>query len=100
MPSTGNELRTAHAGRTQGPQSERLSVYCQPRTSFVHNESIKGFGRAKDGHVQQADPHVSGTSSRVLGSMLGMAQKPFEQRKRDEKYMAPAHKRWGGVVFL
>jgi len=60
----------------------------------VHNESIKGFGRAKDGHVQQADPHVSGTSSRVLGSMLGMAQKPFEQRKREEKYMALAHKRF------
>jgi hypothetical protein len=85
VPSTANDLRTAHAVRTQGPQSERLSVYCQPRMSFLHNESIKGFGRARDGHLQQADPHVCGTSTRVLGSMVGMAQKPFEQQKRAEK---------------
>ena len=80
-----NEIRTAHAARTQGPAQEKFSVYCQPRMSFLHKESIKGFGRPKDGHQTAPDFNISGSSSRVLATSIGMAQKPLEHQKRLDK---------------
>ena len=77
-----NEIRTAHAARTQGPVQEKLLMYCQPRMSFLHKETIKGFGRPKDGHQTAADFNISGSSSRVLATTIGMAQKPLEPQKR------------------
>ncbi len=43
MPAVHSDISKAHAARTQGPAQERMSVYCQPRLSFVQKEPIKGL---------------------------------------------------------
>jgi hypothetical protein len=84
-PVTHGDISKAFVARTQGPAQERMSACCQPRLSFVHSESIKGFGRPKDGHATAPDVNVCGTPSRVLASTVGAAQKPAEHQKRVDK---------------
>lgn len=79
------DILKAHAARTQGPAQERFSAYCQPRLSFVNSETIKGFGRPREGHQLAPDNNVSGTPSRVLATSVGAAQKPAEHQRRADK---------------
>ncbi len=80
-----SDILRAHAARTQGPAQERFSAYCKPRLSFVHKESIKGFGRPREGHAVAPDPNICGTPSRVLATSFGNAQKPVEHQRRIDK---------------
>ena len=85
MPAVHSDICKAHAARTQGPAQERMSVYCQPRLSFVQKEPIKGFGRPREGHATAPDSNVCGTASRVLASSIGAAQKLAEHQKRADR---------------
>lgn len=82
VPACHKDIETSYAARTQGAEQERLSVYCKPRMSFVSTDSIKGFGRSKEGHPSNPDENISGTSARVLATMLAREQKPFAHMKR------------------
>ena len=53
-----NDIETSLAARTERLEQERLGVYFQPRMSFVHTASIKGFGRPKEGHAQARDFNI------------------------------------------
>ena len=43
-----NDIAVSYASRTQGPDQEKISVYCKPRLLFRSQEAIKGFGHDKD----------------------------------------------------
>jgi len=79
------DMETAYQARMHGPEQEAFSVYCQPRLSFVHTDGIKGFSRSKDGQHFLADENISGTSARVLGTMLAREQKLHAHRLRIDR---------------
>ena len=82
LPALQNDITTAHASRTQGPEQEKLSVYCRPRVKFISKQSIKGFGRSKDGQHYTQDENISGTTARALATMFAREQKQSAHAQR------------------
>jgi hypothetical protein len=68
--SAQSNIAASYASRTQGPEQEKISVYCKPRLHFNCQEYIKGFGYAKENQHFAADENISGTPARVLATMF------------------------------
>jgi hypothetical protein len=79
------DMETSYQARMHGPQQRVFSVYCQPRLSLVHNEPIKGFTRNKDNQHFMYDENISGTSTRVLATMLAREQRSSAHTTRVDR---------------
>jgi hypothetical protein len=72
LPALQNEIATAHVSRTQGPEQEKLSVYCRQRLKFAVKELIKGFGRSEDSQHYSQDENISDKAARARESSIDM----------------------------
>jgi hypothetical protein len=88
--SVQNDIAASYASRTQGPEQEKVSVYCKPRLLFRSQESIKGFGHAKDNQHFTQDENISGTTTRALATIFAREQKLSAHLQRSKMHhMAP-----------
>lgn len=88
--SAQNDIAASYASRTQGPEQEKVSVYCKPRLLFRSQESIKGFGHARDNQHFTQDENISGTTTRALATIFAREQKLSAHLQRSKmQHMAP-----------
>ena len=89
--SAQNDIIASYVSRTQGPDQEKISVYCKPRLQFKFSESIKGFGHNKDNQHYTSDENISGTAMRALATMFAREQKPCAHTQRCKTQAVAAH---------